>query len=219
MNINDELIIRITGDGGISVEECNDGVKSYKAISPNSLLNCVNESLMRGGVSSGLLPKNCLSFRAGDNGSKDVCILHPEDKADITFLNAKYKDFPLPRLVFSFTANIDGRVAGRKLGIIENSGMLKPETKMYRWPFSHVRGTDICLGNNPLPKVESLHTLGSLPYLILAMPNDLDFFSAENNLLKLEMRELLELLKDKSQDYYYEHILVPSSMTLGHFIS
>ena len=221
MSTSDEVNIRLRGDGSIFVEEYKDGVKSFKAITPDSLLGCINASLSFGRVGSGLLPKNCLSFTADSDGSKDICILHPEDKADITFLNAEYKDFPLPRLVFGFKVSNEGLISSCRLGVIEDSSMIKPETKMYRWPLSNVRGTHICVGNNPLPKCKSTstYTLSSLPYLIIGIPNNLDHFSAVNNRMGLEMRELLELLKDKHQSYYYEHILVPSETTLASFIS
>ena len=218
MSTQNEIIIRIKEDGSISVEECYEGVKSYKAILPDSLLDCLNKSALRGVVSSGLLPKNCLSFTAHDNGIRDICLIHPEDKADITFLKTEYKDFPLPRLVFGFTISSEGRISNSRLGVIDKGEMAKPDTKMYRWPFSNVSNTRICVGNNPLPKCTSLHTLSSLPYLILSMPNNLDHFSDKNNRSRMEMRDLLELMKDKPQNHYYEHILVPSGATLGDFI-
>jgi hypothetical protein len=219
MSTQNEIIIRIKEEGTVSVEESYNGVNSYKAILPDSLLECINKSLLRGGVSSGLLPRNCLSFTEHDNGIKDICILHPEDKADITFMETEYKNFPLPRLVFGFTISSEGRISNSRLGVIENTEMLKPDTKMYRWPLSNVGNTRICLGNNPMPKCTSLHTLGSLPYLIIAIPNNLDLFSAANNRPQAEMRELLEMLKDKQQSYYYEHILLPSGATLGDFVT
>ena len=218
MSMSNELIIRIKEDGSISVEEHKDGIMSYKAIAPDSLLDCINKSILRGSVRSGLLPKNCLSFTANDNGSKNIFILHPEDKTDITFLNAEYKDFPLPRLVFGFSISNEGRISGCRLGVIENSSMIKPDTKMYHWPLSNVSYTHICVGNNTLPKCTSPHTLGSIPYLILAMHNNLDHYSVTSNRMRLEMRDLLELLKDKQQSYYYENILVPSGAVLGDFI-
>ena len=50
------------------------------------------------------------------------------------------------------------------------------------------------------------------------MPNNDDHFSASHNQLKLEHRDLLEHLKDKSPDYYYEKVLIPSGRTLKNFI-
>lgn len=84
--------------------------------------------------------------------------------------------------------------------------------------FSNVSGTHLCTGNNVLPKCNSLHTLGSVPYYILGMDNNNDYFQTSNNKLGLEMRDLLELLRDKPPEYYYSNILIPSRQTLGDFI-
>jgi hypothetical protein len=219
MSVSDELIIRIKSEGRVSVEECKDGVTSYKTIAPDSLLECISKSLLRGGVSSGLLPKNCLSFSTLDNGNRDVTILHPEDKADISYFGTQYKDFPLPRLIFGFRISDEGRISECRLGVVGNESNLKPTTPMFIYPFSNVSNTRLCIGNNPLPKVKSLHTLGSLTYHILSMDNNNDHFRPQNNKANLEMRDLLELLKNKKQSYYYEHVLVPGGTTLGDFIA
>lgn len=218
MSISNELIIRIKDDGSISVEEYNNGVKSFKTIAPDSLLDCINKSLFRGGVSSGLLPKGCLSFTTCDNGERDVFILHPEDRADVSYYGTVYKDFPLPRMAFGFRISDEGRISQCSLGVVGNDSNLKPTTPMFEYPFGNVSGTRLCIGNNPLPKVQSFHTLGSLTYHILSMDNNNDQFRPSNNKLGLEMRDLFELLKDKQQSYYYENILKPSNMTLGNFI-
>jgi len=91
---------------------------------------------------------------------------------------------------------------------------------MFRYPFSNVgEDTHLCIGNNPLPRTESLHTLASLPYFLLGLDNNNHSFKPSNNKPNMEMRDLLEHLKDKPPSYYYEHILKPSDMTLGDFIS
>ncbi len=90
---------------------------------------------------------------------------------------------------------------------------------MFVYPFGNVNGTHLCTGKNVLPKCQSLHTLGSVPYYILSMDNNNDYFKKANNKPGLEMRGLLELLKDKPAEYYYSHILIPSGSTLGDFIS
>ncbi|MCL2047394.1 MAG: hypothetical protein FWG87_01590 [Defluviitaleaceae bacterium] len=217
MNTSEEIIIRINADG-ISIEECKDGVISYKAITPSSLLSCISKSMLRDGVRSGLLPKNCLSVNTLDNGERDVIILHPEDRATISYFGTQYTDFPLPRLLFGFNISDEGRISKCRLGVVGNESNLKPSTPMLVYPFSNVSDTRLCIGNNSLPRIQSLHTLGSLTYHILSMDNNNDHFRAANNKLGLEMRDLLELLKDKQQGYYYEHILLPSGITLGDFI-
>ena len=219
MIASDEMIIRIKSDGDVSVEEIKGGVKSYKAIAPNSFLDCINKSLFRGGVASGLLPRGCLSFKAHDNGTREITMLHEPDKADISYMGTEYTNFPLPRLVFEFSVSDEGRVSNSRLGVVDNSNMLTPVTPMFIYPFSNVSGTHLCIGNNRLPQVKSLHTLGSLPYFLLGADNNNHSFTPANNKPCLEMRDLMELLKDKQQSYYYEHILLPSGKTLGDFIA
>lgn len=213
-----EVIIKIREDGTVAVEDNRDGVKSFKEISPDSLLKCINQSLLRGSVSSGLLPKNCLSFTAYDNGHKYITLLHPKSRADISYYGTEYKSFPLPRLVFGFHISKEGRVSSCRLGVIADTDNIKPDTPMYNYPLSNVSGFSLCTGNNVLPKCTSLYTLASLPYLIMEMPNNNDHFSPSNNKPGLEMRDLLELMRDKPPEYYYSDILIPSKSTLGDFI-
>ncbi len=158
-----ETIIRISEDGKVMVEKSVEGVKSFKQIAPDSLLECISRSLIRGAVTSGLQPRGCLSFTSHDNGDRDVYILHPEDRADISYYGTEYKDFPLPRLAFGFHISREGRVSSCRLGVVDKDDVLKPETKMFHYPFSNVSGFHLCTGNNTFPKVASLHTLGSLP--------------------------------------------------------
>jgi len=195
-----------------------DGVKSFKQIDPNSLLDCINRSLLRGGTASGLLPKDCLSFAAFDNGCKDICLLHQSDRADVTYFGTEYKGFPLPRLVFGFRISKEKRVSSCRLGVITEKEKIKPNTPMFHYPLSNVSGFSICTGNNSLPRCDSPHTLSSLPYHIMAMPNNNDHFNPANNKQGLEMRNLLELLKDKEPSFYYSDILLPSGKTLNDFL-
>lgn len=213
-----EMVIRISEDGKITVERDLDSIKSFKQIAPDSLIQCIDRGLLRGAVYSGLLPKNCISFSAFDDGDREIVMMYPKNRADISYFGTEYKNFPLPRLVFGFNVTHEGRVRGCKLGVIENIENLKPDTKMYHYPFSNVNGFHLCTGNNVLPKCTSLHTLSSLPFYIMSMPNNNDYFQVSNNKLHLEMRDLLELLKDQNPDFYYSDILVPNDLTLNDFI-
>jgi len=214
-----EVVLRIRGDGAVSVEDTKDGVKAFKEITPDALLGCINKSLLRGAVFSGLLPGGCISFAAYDNGDKDVCILHSENKADITYCGSPYPGFPLPKLVFAFSITKENRISQCRLGVTANESHLKPATPMFAYPFGNVSGTRLCTGANVLPQCQSLHTLGSVPCYILSMDNNNDYFKKTDNKPGLEIRGLLELLKDKPAEYYYSHILIPNGSTLGDFIS
>lgn len=212
------VLIRIRDDGTVAIEEDNSGIKGFKEISPDSLLQCINQSLLRGAVSSGLLPKGCISYTAHDSGERNICMLHPESRADISYYGSPYPAFPLPKLVFGFSITKENRISQCRLGVVGNESNLKPATPMFVYPFSNVSGTHLCTGNNVLPKCQSLHTLGSVPYYILGMDNNNDYFQPSNNKPGLEMRDLLELLRDKPPEYYYSNILIPSRQTLGDFI-
>lgn len=213
-----ETVIRICEDGKITVERDLEGVRSFKQIAPDTLIQCINKSLLRGAVHSGLLPKNCISFSAYDDGNKEVVLLYLENRADISYFGTEYKNFPLPRLVFGFRLTAEGRISSCKLGVVENINTLKPDTKMYHYPLSNVNGFHLCTGNNALPKCTSLHTLSSLPYYIMSMPNNNDYFRNSYNKLNLEMRDLLELLKNKNPSFYYSDILIPNGAVLNDFI-
>ena len=214
-----ETVIRISDDGRIMVEKDNGGIKSFKQIAPDTLVECINKSLMRGAVHTGLLPKNCLAFSAYDDGNRDVVLLHSESRADVSYFGTEYRDFPLPRLVFGFRLSKEGRVSACRLGVIDSNDMIKPETKLYHYPLSNVSGFHLCTGNNTFPKCSSLHTLASLPYYIIAMPNNNDHFKPSLNKSGLEMRDLLELLKDKEPAFYYSDVLLPNGAVLKDFIN
>lgn len=213
-----ETVIRISDDGRVMVERDSRGVKSFKQIAPDTLVKCIDRSMVRGAVRTGLLPKGCVSVSIYDDGSRDAVLLYTEGRADISYFGTEYKNFPLPYLVFGFRLSEEGRVSACRLGVIENSGRLKPDTKMYHYPLSNVSGFHLCTGNNTFPKCESLHTLASLPYYIMAMPNNNDHFNHSLNKPGLEMRDLLELLKDKEPAFYYSDVLIPSGRVLNDFI-
>ena len=105
------------------------------------------------------------------------------------------------------------------MGVIESGDILKPDTKMFHYPLSNVSGFHLCIGNNVMPRCTSLHTLASLPYYIMSMPNNNDHFNPIYNKPGLEMRDLMELLKDKPQDYYYSDILIPNNATIIDFVN
>jgi hypothetical protein len=219
MDNHNELVLRIDPDKGrITVEDHSDGTISRKNISADALLECIRNSLRRTMVSSGLLPDNCIAVNVGEHDERAVCILHPERYADITYHQTRYERFPLPRLVFKFSLHQKLRVNSVSVCVIEE-GRLKPDSKLFHWPFSNVSGFHMCIGNNVMPKCESLHTLSSLPYHILEIPNNNDHYQTQNNKPQMEYRDLLEHLKDKDSAYYYGQILIPNGRTLKDFIN
>lgn len=214
----DRLSIHISDSAEIFVEERKNGIKSCKCISLNDLLVCIKISLKEiKPAYHTVLPKNALFYSCcPETGSFSAAMEYPYNKADITYMNTEYRDFPLPKLVFGF------KVAGKKikkvyLGITGN-GILRESSLMYTYPFSNVNNNfSLCTGDNELPAIKSPYSLSNMPDYILSLPDNDDYFNIRNNRLQLNHRELMEHLADKTPEYYYSDILIPSGKTLADF--
>ena len=107
----DRLSIHISDSAEIFVEERKNGIKSCKCISLNDLLVCIKSSIREiKPIYRAVLPKNALFYSCcPETGSFSAAMEYPYNKADITYMNTEYRDFPLPKLVFGF------KVAGKKI--------------------------------------------------------------------------------------------------------
>ena len=214
----DRLSIHISDSAEIFVEERKNGIKSCKCISLNDLLVCIKSSIREiKPIYRAVLPKNALFYSCcSETGSFSAAMEYPYNKADITYMNTEYRDFPLPKLVFGF------KVAGKKikkvyLGITGN-GILRESSLMYTYPFSNVSNDFIlCTGGNSLPEIKSPYSLSNMPDYILSLPDNDDYYNIRHNRLELGHRELMEHLADKSPEHYYSDILIPSGKTLSDF--
>ena len=215
----DRLSIHISDSAEITVEEREDGIKSVKNIELNDLLVCIQSSLREiKPVYHAVLPKNALFYSCcPETGDFSAAIEYPYSKATVTYMATEYPDFPLPKLVFGFNIGGNGKIRRVYLGVAEN-GILRENSKMFVYPFSNVSDSfSLCTGDNELPKINSPYSLSNMPDYILSMPDNDDHFKPENNRLKLGHRELMEHLADKSPEYYYSDILIPSGKTLADF--
>ena len=61
---DDELIIHIGADGKITVEDIENGVHAYKAVEPETFIECVRSSICTQLVSSGIMPSGTFYFAA-----------------------------------------------------------------------------------------------------------------------------------------------------------
>lgn len=217
--MKEEFILKFYEDRSIRVEFKEDKDTKTKVIDVDTLLDCIRKSLLTEEVQSGLLPENVLSVNIDSKtNARYVVVEFPLDRTDITYMKTVYTDFPIPRIVFGFKLEGNGRIDKINMGVI-GLGKLKPDMPMYFYPFSNVNFFKLCVGVNELPHIESLHQLSGLPYYILSMPDNDDYFKTENNRLKANHRDLLEHLKDKDRQYYYDNILVQMpSKTLKDFL-
>lgn len=218
MNPENDMIIRISPSWcRITLESMDKGVTAFKQITQADFLDCIKNCIRNQGISSGILPEGCFHFSTDNTGNKWYCLRYPELYSDIYYYTTEYPSFPLPRLVFGFEVNPDGKVLGRRIGIIadEKPGL---NTLMYIYPFSNVGGFNLCVGNNVLPVYKNPAALATLPGYLLRLPNNDDSFNSNNNRLGMGYRELLNHLKDKEPSYYYTNVLKPNGKTLKDFI-
>lgn len=214
----DRLSIHISDSAEIFVEERKNDIKSCKCISLNDLLVCIKSSIREiKPVYRAVLPKNALFYSCcPETGSFSAAMEYPYNKADITYMNTEYRDFPLPKLVFGFKV-AGGKIKKVYLGVTGN-GILRESSLMYTYPFSNVSSDfSLCTGDNELPAIKSPYSLSNMPDYILSLPDNDDYFNIRNNRLQLNHRELMEHLADKSPEYYYSDILIPSGKTLADF--
>lgn len=219
MRPEDDAVIHITTDGEVIVEtRTDDGTQTFKRSDAGGIMNMLKSSIIHElKISSGLLPRNCIAYNCSEKGNKFVAMTFDEGYADISLEKTEYNKFPLPRLVFGFYINFEGRITSVKLGVTD-FGRLTPKSQMYIYPFSNVSGFHLCTGGNTFPNIKSVYQTAGLPYYVLSMPNNYDRYSVKNTKLNLELRDLFEHLKDKTPDYYYSHVLQKMGKTLNDFI-
>ena len=215
-----DMVLRISPSRNtLMVEERKPGgAVAYKEISPMELYFIINNSYTsRDFLRSGLLPENCLHVSM-NSAERHFIIWNHELRADITYKDTKYPDFPLPRLVFGVRMLENGKVVDCSIGVVADEAPT-PETPMFHYPFSNVHENGkVCSGNNILPRYRKLQALKHFPRYLLELPDNDDMYSPKNNKLGLGHKELLEHLKDKDPAYYYSDILIPSGTTLADHI-
>lgn len=215
-----DMILRVSPKRNTLIveEQKPGGAVACKEISPLELYFAINSCYTsRDFLCSGFLPENCLHVSM-NSVERHFILWNPELRADITYKDTTYPNFPLPRLVFGVRMLEGGKVAECSIGVVADEKP-SPETPMFHYPFSNVYadGT-VCSGNNIMPCYRKLQALRNFPRYLLELPDNDDMYNPANNKLGLKHRNLLELLKDKDPAFYYSDILVPNKKTLDDFI-
>lgn len=216
----ERVSIHISDSAQIFIEQTIDGVKVTKSAQLDDILLCLQSSIKPAASAySAVLPPNTLFYsHLTDTDAYSVALEYPYNTADITYMETEYPDFPLPKLVFGFKVNRDGKIQAVYSGVTENC-TLREDTPMYFYPLSNVdaHNFQLCTGDNELPEISSPYLLGNIMDYILGLPNNDDHFHREYNRPELCQRELMDHLSDKSPEYYYSDILIPSGKTLADF--
>ena len=152
-----ELRVRILPvEEQVLVETHTNGIVKCKEIQADAFLDCIKSSIRRNYVSSGLLPPNCLHIGIDSDGNKAYCLWYPRLYADTSYHETAYLNFPLPRLVFAFHVDTEGKIGECRMGVVADE---KPtmETVMYRYPFSNVSGTRGAVRTCKSPSTPAVH--------------------------------------------------------------
>lgn len=215
-----DIILRISPARNTIIVQENalGGAVSYREIDPIELYFALNSSYTGNEcLDSGFLPEHCLSVSMNAT-ERYFVIWNPDLRADVSYRDTEYLDFPLPRLVFRLRVLADGRVADCSMGVVADEPPTE-NTPMFYYPFSNVYGNEmVCTGNNILPRYKKLSALKNFPRYLLGLPDNDDMFDSDRNQKGLDHKALLEHLKDKDPAYYYTDILVPNGRTLSDFI-
>ena len=215
-----DIIVRVSPSRNtlIMEEQKPGGIVNYKEIDPVDFYYAINKSyLSQDLLSSGFLPEHCLQISM-NTAERQIIFWNPELRADVTYLEKEYLNFPIPRLVFGVRMLADGRVVDCSIGVVADETP-SPDTQMFYYPFSNVYADGhVCTGNNVLPRYKKLTSLKYFPRYLLGVPDNDDYYDKQHNRLELPHGELLEHLKDKEPSYYSSDILVPNGKTLADFI-
>ena len=215
-----DILIRVSPSSKTFVveETKSGGVVARKEVSPIDLYCAINGSLECGAyLTSGLLPEHCIHVSMSEK-EKRLILWNPELRADISYGNKEYHNFPIPRLIIGVRLLESGRVADCSLGVVED-GPVSLETKMFYYPFSNVyENSGVCTGHNVLPSYKKLTALKNFPRYLLGIPDNDDFYDPNHNKFGLSHEKLLKHLRSKKPAYYYTDILVPNGQTLKDFL-
>ena len=161
----ERVSIHISDSAQIFIEQTIDGVKVTKSAQLDDILLCLQSSIKPAAPAcSAVLPPNALFYsHSPDTDAYSVALEYPYNTADITYMETEYPDFPLPKLVFGFKVNRDGKIQAVYLGVTENCA-LREDTPMYFYPLSNVSENDfqLCTGDNELPEISSPYLLGNI---------------------------------------------------------
>ena len=217
MDKNAWLNLCIDKDWNIVIDVRAGNRIRHKVITPDMFCQLVAKNVKVKGVTSGILPEGCVAFSEKD-GVRFVAVELGQDRIDLTYEKTTYENFPVPRLIYGFNIDQNGKITGISVAVADK-GTLRDDTKLYKYPFSNVLGFSMCTGANTFPTIKHLSQLSGIPGYIFSMPDNNDRYSPENTKLVMEYRNLLEFLHDKAPDFYYTDVLIESDKTFSEFLS
>ncbi|MGE4282824.1 MAG: hypothetical protein AB7G87_03810 [Clostridia bacterium] len=218
MSNNVQLILEL-GNNFINVVDPRKG--SVKPIEPDSLLSLLSLSNEKVKTRIGKLPRNTLDVTFEQPGDmKKLLMFVPKGRFNMKALNPdkEYKDIEHPAMLVLFELK-DKTIVNTYIAVLKDINSMeeiKDNTPVYHWPYVHVSRFHVCWGNTVLPPIESLHQLGSIPYLFLDSYHVLNHYGTAQ-LSNMAMPELLAALETKT--IALDDCLKPADLAYEKFVA
>lgn len=192
------------------------GATHVKCVTPDKLVSELKNHSTVAPMPTGLLPPNCVALTAYPDGW-DVILVCDFDRCDVTYHKTVYADFPLPHMAIRCHINTSGVLSKFQLAVLK-PGQLAPDLPLYVCPFPNVMNFQLCTGTNSFTGYDMLLKMQGVPYRVLSIPFADDWYKPEDSRLGLSARDLFTHLQDKTPEYYYSDVLIPSGKTLSDFM-
>ncbi|MDQ0255558.1 truncated hemoglobin YjbI [Evansella vedderi] len=145
-------------------------------------------------VRSPILPKNCVLYMEELDGTK-ICVIEVDkQKFDVKYHNTEYENVGHPKMLFEFHVTPQQRIRTARIYAVKDT-VIKPETKIYRYPFSNVYGDfRACWPDIYGEPIKDIHQLTTKPFLFINSPSNDHLYRGKN------LRDVFASLQGKSFD-------------------
>jgi len=167
---------------------------------------------------SPILPKNCIRHIWLNYEKQDqvIFIEVPRKRWDIRYYDSPMEQVGFPRLIFGY------RVQGATfknmfLLAVKDSGKIKGDTPLYKFPYANVSNGRVCMGGNVLPPIQEISQLATYHHLFFAAPSSNCYYGTERN--ESGIHDLRELYTKMQHRDFPEEWLASEKITFDQFVS
>ncbi|WP_026801313.1 hypothetical protein [Pontibacillus halophilus] len=207
ITINDDLsrfsdyvsVKDISSDGKVVKEEYLMTVDQLVSVLQRSEYSPANEPSIP--VQSPILPDNGFKHVWREQGqTQDVYTFVPAQQYDIRVHDTFIENVGFPSMIFCYQLD-DSKITNLRVVAVKEKDMseISENTEIYRFPFSNVQRSEVCMGANPFPKIESVRELKTLHNFFITIPFTNEWFDANsNNSDVYDLRELFNSVQGQA---------------------
>lgn len=155
--------------------------------------------------STPMLPPNCIHYQELIDGTQVVLLKIDSQRFNVQYHNTRFENVHYPTLLFEIRYSLN-RVTSIRCFAMDTT-MLKPDSRIYFFPFSNVYGDgQVCWQYRDI-KIKDLAQVTSLPFMFLNSPTNDHLYTG-----KVNLRELYTRLQYEEFD---TSMLVPTNAKLS----